>query len=111
MEISFYTTKVQRACSSEDRMRKKWGVKTAKKLKQRFAELAAASSLADIDKLPAAKLHPLKGDRRGQLAVDAGGALRLVFKPYHDPIPTRGDGSLDLSGVTSVAVLDVVDYH
>lgn len=111
MEVCFHTTKTQRLCSSETQMRKKWGVKTAKKLMQRFTQFDAASSLAVIAKLPGARLHLLEGDRKGQFAVDAGGAQRLVFKPNHNPIPKKGDGSLDLSGVTSVAVLDVVDYH
>jgi proteic killer suppression protein len=111
MEVCFYSAKMKRLCSSDKLMRKKWGVKSTKKLKQRFAELRAASSLAIIDALPAAGLHPLKGDRRGQLAVDAGDALRLVLEPNHNPIPKKEDGSLDLSGVTSVAILDVVNYH
>jgi proteic killer suppression protein len=111
MERCFYAKKLQRICSSEERMRKRWGVATAKKLMQRFAEFEAASSLAIIAKLPGARLHFLKGDRKGQLAVDAGNALRLVLEPNHNPIPKKRDGSLDLSGVTSVAIVDVTDYH
>ena len=111
MDIYFHTTKMQRACSSGKRMVKEWGAKTAKKLKQRLAELHAADNLEDVRRYPAAKCHPLTGDRRGQVVVALDHPRRLIVEPNHDPIPEKPDGGLDWSQVTSVLVVEVVDYH
>lgn len=71
----------------------------------------AAGNLHHVSLLPAARLHPLKGDRKGQFAVDAKHPYRLIFESNHDPIPVKEDGGVDLSKVTSVIILEVEDYH
>ncbi len=111
MDVCFHTKKMQRACSTEALMKKQWGMKTVKKLKQRLVELLGATSLGDMALLPAARLHLLAGGRKGQLAVDLDHPRRLILEPNHSPVPRKKDGGLDLRGVTSVLVLEVVDYH
>lgn len=44
MEIQFSTTKMKKACSEEKQMKKQWGDRTVKKLKQRLAELVLCPS-------------------------------------------------------------------
>ena len=62
-------------------------------------------------KLIAGELPPLKGKRKGQFAVYVKQPFRIVFQPYHDPIPKKEDGTIDLERVTRVLILEVVDYH
>ena len=88
-----------------------WGRENARKVRQRMAELSAADTLAVVVKLPAARLHALKGGRKGQYAVDAKHPFRLIFEPAHDPIPKRDDGGVDLEKITRIRVLAVEDYH
>ncbi len=88
-----------------------WGRVNARKVRQRMAELSAADTLAVVVKLPAARLHALKGNRKGQYAVDVKHPFRLIFEPAHDPIPTRDDGGVDLEKITRIRVLIVEDYH
>jgi proteic killer suppression protein len=57
--------------------------------------LASASRPEEIGALPGTRLHPLKGERRGQWAVWVSGNWRLVF---------RFDGE-DATDV------DLLDYH
>lgn len=57
--------------------------------------LNAASHPEQINQLPGARLHPLRGDRKGQWAVSVSGNWRLVFE-------------FDGEDVTNV---DLVDYH
>jgi hypothetical protein len=38
-------------------------------------------------------------------------ALRQVFIPANDPVPTRPDGGLDRARVTAVEILEIVDPH
>ena len=111
MEVSFWTKKLQKVCSSEKAMLKEFGPQMAKKLKQRVAELAAAGTLEDMRHLPAARCHELSQDRKGQLAVDLVHPPRLVFEPNHTPVPRKPDGGLAWTEVTRILVLEVVDYH
>lgn len=71
----------------------------------------AASTLEDMRLIPAARCHELSGKRAGQLAVDLDHPRRLVFRPNHDPVPTKPDGGLDWSAVTSIVIVEIVDYH
>lgn len=88
-----------------------WGAENARKIRQRLAELNAAATLADVGRLPPARLHALKGDRRGQFAVDVKHPFRLLFEPAHDPVPLKDDGGLDLGRITRVRVLSIEVYH
>lgn len=111
MEVSFATKSMQKCCSEEKAMRKRWSENLARRLKQRLMELRAATTLQDICRTPPARCHELKGERKGQLAVDLGHPFRLVFKPDHAPVPRTSDGGLDWDSVTKVMVIEVVDYH
>lgn len=46
-----------------------------------------------------------------QFAVDLKHPKRLVFEIADNPVPRKPDGGLDLASVTSVVVVEVVDYH
>ena len=111
MQVSFRTKKMQKTCSSQKAMVREWGPRTAKKLQQRLAELAAANSLGDLRSLPAARCHELSQDRKGQLAVDLAHPYRLIFEPDQKPVPRKSDHGLDWPRVTCIAVLEVTDYH
>ncbi len=111
MEIQFRTARLQRACSSEKESNRRWGSQNARKIRQRLAELHAAEALVDISTLPAARLHPLHGERAGQFAVDIAHPFRLIFEPMHNPLPRKADGGIDLARVTRMRILEVTDYH
>jgi proteic killer suppression protein len=53
--------------------------KHVSKLRRILARLHAATSLKDMD-APAHRLHPLKGDRRGEWAVDIDRMWRVTFR-------------------------------
>jgi proteic killer suppression protein len=111
MQVSFATRGMQKACSSDAGMRKKWGVQMARKLQQRLMELTAAETLADFGSLPNARCHELKGDRGGQLSADLVHPYRLIIEPDHRPVPRKQDGGLDWVQVTKIVVIEVCDTH
>jgi proteic killer suppression protein len=111
MEIVFGSRKLGRGCNVEREGDRMWGPENARKVRRRLAELSAADSLAVVAKLPPARLHALKGDRKGQYAVDVKQPFRLIFEPAHDPIPTKDDGGVDLEQITRIRVLSIEDYH
>ena len=50
-----------------------------RRIRRILTELASAQSAQDIE-LPGYRLHPLKGDRRGQWSVRVSGNWRIVFR-------------------------------
>ncbi len=92
-------------------MQRKLGADNAKRLKQRMMELQAAISLEEISHLPPTRLHELTDNRAGQFSVDLSQQFRLIFEPNHAPVPKLDDGGIDLAGVVSITIVEIVDYH
>ena len=111
MRIGYVNRKLQKQCDIQKESIKKWGPKRAACVRLRVTQLHAASCLADLMTLTGADCHSLHGDRSGQFAVDAKYPCRLVFVPDHNPLPMSADGSLDLSKVIKIKIIEVVDYH
>lgn len=114
MDISFKNTKVTKTFNEGAQLEKIHGTNRARKIRIRLKELRAAKSLMDFwpPKSPPGRCHELtEGKRAGQLSVDLDHPYRLIFIPYHDPVPRHEDGGLDWSKVTSVMILGVEDTH
>lgn len=111
MEVLFTTKKLQKVCNSGEEIIRRYGQERGKRLQRRLAELAAAVSLAEVATLPQARLHSLSGDRAGQFAVDLQYPFRLILEPANEPVPRMAGGGVDLSRVTRVRIVEVVDYH
>ena len=111
MEISFAIAKFQKLCNSNTKLRGELGPTCAERLMRRLAELSAAECLEDLRYLPQARCHELKGDRRGQLAVDLEHPKRLIFEPDHNPRPQTPQGGLEWRLVTKVRIMEIADYH
>ena len=108
MEIRFGTKELSNICQKRAVAIKKLGDIGARKLRTRLADLESAERVTDVQ---AGNPHPLKGDRRGQFAVDLAGGWRLVFEPANRPIPRKDDASIDWSRVTTVSIEFIGDYH
>jgi proteic killer suppression protein len=111
MEISFRNAGIQKLCSQSVVAQKKLGAKKARKLQQRMMELKAAATLTDISRLPPARCHELKGNRKGQLSVDLEHPYRLLFVPADNPFPKKEDGGLDWDQVTEIEIVGIGDTH
>ena len=83
----------------------------ALKVKMRLKNLKDADNLAILRSIPAARCHELKGDRKGELAVDVSGNYRMIFEPLHNPIPQKDDGGLNWEEVTKIQINEIEDYH
>jgi plasmid maintenance system killer protein len=111
MTVYFIDKKLLKACTSEKEAQKRFGAQNGGKILQRLSEMRAAESLADLFKLPAARCHLLKGDRKGRFAVDAKHPYRIVFEPCCSPVPMKPDGGMDTEKICEVCILAVEDYH
>jgi len=108
MEIGFKNKKLKAICEQSGLAQKELGLKMAKKLRSRLADLNAALVVTD---LCAGRPHPLEGSQGGEFALDLVHPQRLVFVADNDPIPEREDGSIDWSQVSKVCIMAIEDYH
>ena len=111
MKIWFKKAGIQRTCSQKAVAQKRLGAKMAMKLQQRMMELKAAETLTDISRLPPARCHELKGNRKGQLSVDLENPYRLLFVPADYPIPKKEGGGLDWDRITEIEIIEIIDTH
>lgn len=110
MNIQFDDKKFAQEVNDTRALQRRHGVQRAKLIRRRLDELHAAQTLDDMRALPAARCHELRGTRAGQLAVNLDQPYRLIFTPV-PPLPTKPDGGLDWTGVTTIIVLSIEDYH
>ena len=91
-------------------MQKAFGL-MAKKINQRMKELSSSQNLEVLKTIPVANCHELKGNKKGQFAVDISGNYRLIFVPEHNPLPVKDDNSVDCIKITDIQILGTEDYH
>lgn len=108
MEILFRDKKIRDLCEKRAVAEKKLGSVCAQKLRARLSDLEAAAAVTG---LVTGNPHPLKGDRKGQFALNLAGGYRLVFRPAHDPCPRDIAGGIDWSQVTIICIEFIGDYH
>ena len=109
MEILFQTSKSAKLFSSLNELRRRFGDKNAKKIQLRMGALESAETLSDYRKYDL-RCHELSADRAGQIAVDLVHPSRLVFEPK-PPVSCKPDGGYDWDRITSIIIIEVVDYH
>ena len=111
MEIAFASRRLAKAFNSMAELTQAHGQRMARVIMMRMDLLKAANNLSLVPTQKPTRRHQLKGDRDEQFAVDLVHPKRLVFVPDHDPIPRRDDGGINLTAVTAIEIIEIVDYH
>ena len=111
MEVSFRSQKLQKICESQRELVRTYGARQGQRLAVCLSELRALTNLEEASKVPHLHLHQLGADRDEQFALTLIEPRRLILEVANEPIPRLDDGGIDRSAVTSVAVIEVVDYH
>lgn len=110
MDITFDDRKLEKIMNNQKSLQKTYGQIGAKIIRKRLDDMKAALNLSYVKFLPG-KYHELKEDRKGQLAVHVEEPKRLVFRPNHNPLPINEDGGLIWELVTSISIIEIIDYH
>lgn len=109
MRILYKNRGLEELCTDDRKAKKELGLPGFRKLRDRLADLEAASVVGE---LVAGRPHPLVGDLKGHFAVSLDGGRRLVFEPAFDPPPRRAnDDGIDWDHVDSVRIVAIEDYH
>lgn len=111
MQISFKSAKMKKIFEGGHLLKKEYGEKCAKKIMLRMAVLKAAKNLNSVPQCKPDRCHGLKGQRKGQYAVDLLHPFRLVFQAETEDLPVDENGEIDLKQITSIKILKVEDYH
>ena len=90
MEITYKTRKIEKVCTIASEAEKKYGSEMAAKIHQRIDE--------EMVQFHIGRCHLLKGNRKGQYAMDLVHPYRLVFEKIGNEIQIAN-------------VMEIVDYH
>ena len=101
---------MERDSNDLKRLTARFNLQRSKLIRRRLDDLRAAPSLKTMRALPG-RCHELMGNRKWQLSVDLDGPYRLIFKPAHNPPPTKEDGGLDWERVTAILIIEVTNTH
>lgn len=110
MEIKFTDKTLAKIVNNDAKMLKEYGSLRAKLIRRRLTQLEVATTLEDVRILPG-NYHELKGNRKGQWACDLDQPYRLIFTPQERPIPVNENGQYIWIEITSVEIVEIIDYH
>ena len=97
LEIKFATNKLQKQFEQSALAIKAYGDEIGKAYISRVNTLKHAKNFEDLYLIPQLKFHPLKGNRKGQFAVNLSGFWRLIIS---------NDGT-----ITDIAKIEEVSKH
>ncbi|MCU7933563.1 MAG: killer suppression protein [Candidatus Thiodiazotropha sp. (ex Dulcina madagascariensis)] len=97
MDIVFLDRKLKKEYNDKQSLVRRHGEKRAKLIMRRLTQLHAASCLMVLAPPYSgpARCHELKGNKRGIFSVDLDHPYRLLFRPYHDPVPQQEEEGID----------------
>ena len=110
MKIKYRKNKLEKQLSNASEIKKAFGER-AKKISARLDEIEASPNLLVLMQIPMAKCHSLTLNREGEWAVEISGNFRIIFVIDHNTIPQNEDGSINLSSVTDICIIEIKDYH
>ena len=105
MKIHFKSSSLRKICEDSREAGRKLGFACARSLRSRIADIQASSCVGE---LTAGRPHPLKGKRKGQMAIRLNKRTRLVFSVYRK---SNFDLEIDWSKVDEIEIAEIVDYH
>lgn len=79
MQVEFARKQLIKRYEQSELGAREWGEVVAEKYIQRVGILFAAQTFADLQRVRSLRLHPLKGPRQGQWAIDLHDRWRLII--------------------------------
>lgn len=98
MQVIYKSRRIEKVCSNACEAEKRFGSEMAEKIHQRIDEIKAADTVEEMMQFKIGRCHPLKGNRRGQYAVDLTHPYRLIFEKNGN-------------GIQIANIMEIVDYH
>lgn len=83
LRVVFASNHLQRCFEESAEAARTWGTDVGRRYILRINALLSAEAFSDLYTVRSLRLHPLKGDRAGQYAIDITNRVRLVLT-YQD---------------------------
>ena len=80
MEVAFATDRLERNYRESSRAIREWGPNVGRRYITRINQLYALRDFQSVYSVRSMRLHPLKGAKRGEMAIDLGGRWRLIVE-------------------------------
>lgn len=106
MNILYKDKNIEKQCKDYKIAIKKYNKLVAEKLHGVINFIEDADNLMDVKSIPNYRLHPLKGDKKGEYAIDLGKKLgfRLIIVPL-DPKGERWDTTDETTIYNSTSII------
>ena len=108
MEVGFVNRKIRKSIHSEKLLRQQFGPRMPKRVKERLKLPATANNLEEITFPPPYRRHRLTTPDN-HYAINLDQQYRLVFIAH--PPPDAERNNCPPSEITSITILEIVDYH
>lgn len=98
MKIIYKNNSIEKVCIDIKEAKRKHGEVIAKRIHNYIRVLESFDNVESIIENKIGRCHRLKGERKGEYAMDLGHPYRLIFEEV--------DGRIKV-----VKILEIVDYH
>lgn len=98
MKVTFKNKRMERICTQNEIAIRKFGLNMSEKIEQRISELIAFKTVDQLILYSLGHCHQLKGNRKGQYAIDLVQPYRLIFM--------KEDSKIEI-----IQIIEIVDYH
>ena len=98
MKVVYKNKNLEKICTNAQAARETYGAENAKKIKQRLGEITASPNAQYMVANRLGRCHPLKGNRKGQFAVDLVHPFRLIFHEEN-------------GAIVIAKIEEIVNYH
>jgi len=98
LQIEYKSKKLEKVCTVYSEAKKQYDENMADKIHQRIDEIKASDTVEFMVQFHIGRCHQLKGDRKGQYAMDLIHPYRLVFEQIGNKIQIA-------------KVISIEDYH
>ena len=111
MEIRYKNKRIRDICENEKKAIKKYNKFIAEKLIFSIEFLKNSKSLKDVADYQNFRLHELKYERKGQLAIDLGKTTgyRLIIEPI--TVVNKEKGIISYESINVVEIMEVSNHY
>lgn len=98
MQIHYKNATIRKLCTDVPFAERRLGTAMVEILHQRLDQIQSVDSVEDLIRFHMGRCHPLKGNRKGQYAMDLTHPQRLIFVKVENTIHI-------------VNIIEITDYH
>jgi len=106
--LAFSTKAIRSLCECQAKAEREIGLKAARKLRERLADIRAASNVTD---LVAGRPREIEAGRLPNYAINLADGYQIVLRANHNEIPLTKSGRIDWSKVSRVRIHRIEVAH